>query len=386
MLIGHQFTIGSGSFENYYERANILASQQRFDDAIEAYRNALTVRPLDLEAHLNLGLVLQAADRCDEAIACYEAAVAIAPGFAETQIRLGGALSQKGEMTAAVVALRRAIALDPFAARPQMQLAQTLRNLGDLSGAETSFRCALELEPEHVEARAYFSMLLQQTGKEKEAEVLLDYPLLLRTRQLEHVDGWPADEAFNDDLAQCVLHHPTLTRDVRATATRGGSQTLEILDSREGPILALKRFIDESVTAYLQTVSQDAKHIFVTPPPATWLLRGWAVLLRSGGHQLPHFHPAAFISGVYYLRVPEVVKTCGVTEAGFLKFGHPTDGTRHEDVQVARLNCSIRPEEGMIVLFPSYFWHYTVPFESDEERISIAFDVIRPVVNVDPIP
>ena len=29
-----------------------------------------------------------------------------------------------------------------------------------------------------------------------------------------------------------------------------------------------------------------------------------------------------------------------------------------------------------MVLFPSYFYHRTLPFESDEVRISIAFDVL----------
>jgi hypothetical protein len=34
----------------------------------------------------------------------------------------------------------------------------------------------------------------------------------------------------------------------------------------------------------------------------------------------------------------------------------------------------IKPREGMIVLFPSYFYHRTIPFESAEERITLAFD------------
>ncbi len=29
-----------------------------------------------------------------------------------------------------------------------------------------------------------------------------------------------------------------------------------------------------------------------------------------------------------------------------------------------------------MVLFPSYFYHRTIPFESDEQRISIDFDVM----------
>jgi hypothetical protein len=29
-----------------------------------------------------------------------------------------------------------------------------------------------------------------------------------------------------------------------------------------------------------------------------------------------------------------------------------------------------------MILFPSYFYHRTVPFRSDDYRISIAFDII----------
>ena len=36
----------------------------------------------------------------------------------------------------------------------------------------------------------------------------------------------------------------------------------------------------------------------------------------------------------------------------------------------------IKPEEGLMVLFPSYFYHLTVPFEAEEVRISISFDVL----------
>ena len=41
------------------------------------------------------------------------------------------------------------------------------------------------------------------------------------------------------------------------------------------------------------------------------------------------------------------------------------------------LTSDSRPEEGLIVLFPSFFFHRTIPFESAEERISVAFDVLR---------
>jgi hypothetical protein len=37
---------------------------------------------------------------------------------------------------------------------------------------------------------------------------------------------------------------------------------------------------------------------------------------------------------------------------------------------------TVRPEPGMLVLFPSYFWHGTVPFTSGQPRLTVAFDVV----------
>ena len=34
------------------------------------------------------------------------------------------------------------------------------------------------------------------------------------------------------------------------------------------------------------------------------------------------------------------------------------------------------PEPGLMLLFPSYFYHRTMPFESADMRISISFDVL----------
>jgi hypothetical protein len=30
----------------------------------------------------------------------------------------------------------------------------------------------------------------------------------------------------------------------------------------------------------------------------------------------------------------------------------------------------------MLVLFPSYFWHGTVPFSSEQARLTVAFDAV----------
>ena len=50
----------------------------------------------------------------------------------------------------------------------------------------------------------------------------------------------------------------------------------------------------------------------------------------------------------------------------------PNDG----DVALVQMKL-FEPKEGMLILFPSYFFHRTVPTGSQDLRVSIAFDVMR---------
>jgi hypothetical protein len=64
--------------------------------------------------------------------------------------------------------------------------------------------------------------------------------------------------------------------------------------------------------------------------------------------------------------------TAGRTAEGTLSFGAP--GVLTAPALPAEL--SVRPELGLLVLFPSYFWHGTLPFHSEQPRLTVAFDVV----------
>ncbi len=36
----------------------------------------------------------------------------------------------------------------------------------------------------------------------------------------------------------------------------------------------------------------------------------------------------------------------------------------------------VKPPPGLLVLFPSYMWHGTVPFSGEAPRLTVAFDLI----------
>jgi uncharacterized protein (TIGR02466 family) len=94
----------------------------------------------------------------------------------------------------------------------------------------------------------------------------------------------------------------------------------------------------------------------------------WANIVGKKGYQISHMHPEALISGVYYVNVPASIRRASQSDnkQGFLLFSQAeTMSTRY-----------VQPSEGLIVLFPSYFYHEAIPLEHDETRTCVAFDVI----------
>ena len=135
----------------------------------------------------------------------------------------------------------------------------------------------------------------------------------------------------------------------------------------------LESAIAASVRNYLADLPMHPAHPYARTAPNEWRLVAWAVVMNSGGHQIPHIHPAGWLSGVYYVSLPACVGEMAHDRAGWIEFGRPPESLKCRSAPQTRQIC---PREGRLLLFPSYYYHHTVPFESDDLRISIAFDVL----------
>jgi hypothetical protein len=62
----------------------------------------------------------------------------------------------------------------------------------------------------------------------------------------------------------------------------------------------------------------------------------------------------------------------GDGQQGWIKFGESSLGLGGEDA----IQRVIQPKPGRLVLFPSYVYHGTIPFDDEAERLTIAFDVV----------
>jgi hypothetical protein len=93
------------------------------------------------------------------------------------------------------------------------------------------------------------------------------------------------------------------------------------------------------------------------------------------GYNAIHTHGRFHLSGVYYVKQPSV----GSGESGMIEFVNSRFD--HHIFQELNTNAfapkiSLRPKEGDMIVFPSTLLHSVYPNETDEERITIAWNLI----------
>ena len=211
---------------------------------------------------------------------------------------------------------------------------------------------------------------MQALGRRDEADALFDYEALIGRRHFSEVEGWDSIDDFNAALVDHISARPDLMSDRPGVATKGGSQTGNILFDDSKFARSVRSMVETLYRDYIAAMTGSGWRGYFAAPPARHQLKANAVVLRSSGYQDPHIHPTGFCSGVYYVQIPKVVGDGNAGTAGHILFG------RSAGKQDNGRRLTIKPEAGLMVIFPSYLWHATVPFESDEDRISVAIDVI----------
>lgn len=346
----------------------------RLADAVRCYRFALTIRPDDAELHNNLGNALKDQNKLGEAVACYRRALEIFPRYAFAHNNLANALGQMGDISGSLASTRCALEIDPHYREARRNLALFLLEHGDAESVLDECAMLLRQDPYDVEALAMKAVALSEAGRVDEEKYLVDFERLLQCHHLFAPGRFSCVEQLNSELSQCIDDHPTLRWSPPDKATRNGWHTGELMGSDEPALAAVEQMVRCAVEDRLSSLPDDPDHPFVANRPSEYALTGWALKMVAQGHEEPHVHPAGWISGVYYVTLPSSVDAQSADCAGWLEFGRAQDEFHRASAPASR---RVKPIEGMIVTFPSYFWHQTIPFKEHENRVCIAFDVIR---------
>lgn len=381
----------------------LLQYRGHVQESIDCHRRALELDPDDLEVRCNLATTLVEAGRGDEALAECDAALAAAPGRPELLATRGAVLVGLGEYAAAVPLLEAALEAGPDD-MALINLGLAFQQLGQAGEAMAALDTAVRVNPDNARATADLAALLSASGRSDEAlrlcdgflerhpgerlvlasrgvalrdagetdaaRALVDLEHLVRIREFPVPRGYAGIADFNAQLAALLRADASLLASPLSKSTRGGAQTGE-LDPDSSPVLgAFRDTLNAELRAVIAELKRDgfANHPVMAWASDRWTLRIWGTLLAPGGRQLPHLHPLAWLSGVYYVEVP-----AGLGGDGALEFGEPPPRVAPR-VEPERRRISAA--SGRLVIFPSWFWHRTLPFAQPGERISVAFDVM----------
>lgn len=175
-------------------------------------------------------------------------------------------------------------------------------------------------------------------------------------------------------LGYLLANHPSCIWERSDTTTRTGAQISNLAKDTDPTIGTFITALKEKIESYISTKQPDPGHPFTAHIPESWDYSIWATILDQDGHQVPHLHPAAWVSGVYYLEVPEAITDpTNEAQSGWIEFSASVYGITPVHPTIIR---RIMPEPGKLIFFPSYLFHRTAPLSGTARRISISFDVI----------
>ena len=245
----------------------------------------------------------------------------------------------------------------------------------------TSYDCAQKLHHSQPSNQYYLALLttaLRCLG-DKRYDQLADYNKLILQANLDtQFENSPRFRDFKTDLIAYLNQLHVTRRAPLQQSVRGGTQTPGNLfaQSKSPLIHSLKHSIADVSQPFfsrLKSAGLNESHPIITAFPDTpYFHASWSIRTAEGGFHKSHIHSKGWYSSACYIDVPEVIND--ESDAGYLVLGKPPFKTKDE----LEPDYSIKPKAGSLILFPSYVWHATQPYQGKGNRLVVAFDVGGP--------
>lgn len=163
------------------------------------------------------------------------------------------------------------------------------------------------------------------------------------------------DDSFENEIKTCYKIEKKIPSEIKSNV--GGYQSKNIKLEEYFPSLTNK------LTFALENIAKDIGMSFEVP-------NSWININRKNNFNKIHLHPHCAFSVVVYLKTN---KNCGK-----ITFYNPVDINSFligDTLNHFYGTYSFTPNVGDVLVFPSYLKHFVEPNMSDEDRISIAFNL-----------
>ena len=387
---------------------SILAETGEADKAIDVLIQSVDAMPNQVLLHRRLNELLWENERSKEFGTSYERAIIAEPNDEDLHSAFITQLFRAGQVERAKTVLDRSLPRFKRSAELLALKGQIHAELKDYMNSKSALQDSLKIEFTKQAAQPLVKLAILQQDYELAQETvssliakddrcqmswalqsllwrlqedprygwLCDYENLIKTYTLETPEGYDSLEQFLSALEQVLdSKHLSEVEPLEQTLRHGTQTAARLFHGPEPELKALRKSLSSLVERYIADLRDDEKHPLIQRKSNKFLFSGsWSVKLKPKGFHVNHVHPEGWISSSFYIRIPPSVQSQGDKFEGCIKFGESPLGLGDGEV-VERV---IRPEPGMVVLFPSYFWHGTVPFSGEvgEYRMTAPFDVV----------
>jgi len=343
--------------------------------------NAVRAYPMSADLHMVLSQALEFTGDKEGAIRVILDLASRNGADALMMVRAADLLLETGNLAHGRELAIRAFNADRSSFPALMTLARAALACGEVDGASAAIIEAMNRRPDDQHVLALQAMVWRMSNNPG-FEALYDYSTLVKSYLIEPPAGWRTRADYLANLAEELKAAHHYRTHPFGHSVRQGSQLPNIFTVKTPAIQAFQQALQAPVEAHIA-------HLGSGPDPlrrrnnGSWLIQGiWSVMLRPGGFHVDHVHQEGWLSSAFYVELPSVVTSpdakkakgqgSAATKEGWIRFGQA--GSPVQPAQPAQ--HFVQPEPGMLVLFPSYMWHGTVPFSGKQPRLSIAMDII----------
>ena len=377
---------------NLLGAANVRLMQ--YNEAIGIYKKAIKLKPDSAEAHSNMGIAYKGTDDLMAAIESFKQAIKIRPDFAEAYNNMGLALKDKGDNEAAIECYKQAVKIKPdffeayynqgimlFDSNQYEKAAECLKLTNFANSKHYLLRCLYLQDNKTLfyQQLDYFinqdevHPIIGSLGCRAELRYKIKRRNLFCKKPLNYVLTTDLSGLYDFNqifikAARTILNEKKVLHRTQELLTNGW-QTSGNLFSLEPDLTAgIQKIIHLEIEKY-KLAFKNSKEGFITSWPSEYSLFGWLVRMKSGGQLSPHMHDRGWISGSVYINVPAKTKTNSGNLVVCIE-------DKQLIVEGKNQEKKIDVVTGTLCLFPSSLLHYTIPFESEEERVVLAFDIV----------
>jgi uncharacterized protein (TIGR02466 family) len=393
--------LNPNSFDALFNASSSYISLRNFEKAKEILLKLISFSPKHIGALLNLAIIHNMRREIDEAKAIYIRILKFSPSNIDALINLANLNYNIKNYSDSVKFITQALKIDSQNIQALNVYAASLYELNDYENSIIQSNKVISLDKSNLIAimnliNAYYFIKKWDLLKKK-IEVLRSLdpcnpllaslePLFSYDHDLENKSKFiknPFKYIKQFDIKNYELNSKDFIKnflkfaiklpsesDPEGKTTVNGLQTPPtVFEENNKLVKNLSKIIENCIIDY-RNFFKESDEYYIDRWPSESSISGWIVYLKNQGMQTSHNHLSAWLSGVVYLKVPETKNF----EDGAIKFS--LHGYDYPTIKQSIPEKIIKPTTGSIILFPSSLYHSTIPFESNDDRISLAFDLM----------